>query len=368
MYIKELRLQNYRNYSTFSATLDDGLNFIVGRNAAGKTNLLESVYFLENARSHRTNSTSELIRWNQDFATVKAEVVRADREVLVEATISKGGAKQLKVNGVPNRPGKAKPVLTVIFTPDHLKIVKEMPEYRRDYLDEILEKIKPDYAYWRGQYLKILKQRNVLLKKVAAGRMKRDVIDYWDRQLVPAGVKIIAARQAMVRKLGVLADEAYEKIAECSTPFTLTYENQLLKEDSSLEMLPDRYSNELLKRRTSEIERGQTLVGPHRDDMGIFSGGIDLRSFGSQGEQRSAALALKIAELKIISEKAGELPILLLDDVLSELDEYRRRALLRQIGEAVQTIITSTNAEYVHEIGVVDANVIRIGEELVCKD
>lgn len=362
MYVKELQLINYRNYVNFTVQLSEGLNFIIGKNAAGKTNILEAIYFLENGRSHRTNISQELVNWNEEFAVVKSAVRRLERELLVEASISKIGAKQLKINGIASKKEKirARPVVTVIFTPDHLKIVKEMPENRRAYLDEILEKVKPDYAYWRQHYSKILKQRNILLKKVFVGKMKSDVIDYWDKQLVGAGTRITIARRDIINKLEERADQAYKQITESDNSFSLLYENQLLQEGLRDSDLENRYLLLLGEKRKAEIERGQTLVGPHRDDMGIFAAGVDLRTFGSQGEQRSASLALKMAELSIITELTKDYPILLLDDVMSELDRSRREALLKNIKDEIQVIITSTNVEYLKEMDIKDANIIKI--------
>ncbi len=363
MYIKTLQLKNFRNYSDFSLDLKKGLNFIIGKNATGKTNILEAIYFLEAGKSHRTNTNQELIIWNEEFSLIKASTYRQDRDIIIEASIFKAGGKQIKVNGVEIKKIRAgeKPILTVIFTPDHLKIVKEMPEHRRSYLDEILEKTRPDYGYWRQQYSKILKQRNMLLKKVYVGRMKQDVIDYWDKQLVRAGVKIVIARAGIIKKLEDRAGQSYKKISESDMSFELNYENQLLDENNnSPESLEERFLSELKNKRKAEIERGQTLVGPHRDDVGIYAGGIDLRIYGSQGEQRSASLALKIAEFSIIKELSKDLPILLLDDVMSELDHTRREALLKQVGNGIQAIITSTHVEYLKGMDEMSANVVTI--------
>lgn len=363
MYIKTLQLKNFRNYSNFSIDLKEGLNFIIGNNATGKTNILEAIYFLEAGKSHRANTNQELITWNEEFSLIKASMYRQDRDITIEASVFKAGGRRIKVNGVEIKKlgSREKPILTVIFTPDHLKIVKEMPEHRRSYLDEILEKTRPDYGYWRQQYSKILKQRNMLLKKVYVGRMKQDVIDYWDKQLVRAGVKIVIARAGIIKKLEDYASQSYKNISESDTAFGLNYENRLLVENSnSPELLEERFLFELENKRKAEIERGQTLTGPHRDDVGIYAGGVDLRTYGSQGEQRSASLALKIAELSIIKELSKDLPILLLDDVMSELDYARREALLKQVGNGIQAIITSTHVEYLKGMDEMSANVVTI--------
>ncbi|MCL6472850.1 MAG: DNA replication/repair protein RecF [Firmicutes bacterium] len=362
MHIKQLQLKNFRNYEAYQIDLIKGLNFIVGRNAVGKTNILEAIYFLENGKSHRTSVNQELIKWNEDFSYIKASVERKEREVLIEAVIFRTGGRQIKVNGVEIKKIKVleKPVLTVIFTPDHLKIVKEEPEYRRAYLDEVLGKTKVDYNYWRSQYLKILRQRNMLLKKVYIGNMRADIIDYWDRQLAGAGAKVIMARQGIIKKLEGYANESYEKIAGIKTGLSLTYESQVSPEGEDIETLKEKFLTELTKKRKAEVERGQTLVGPHRDDVGIYVDRVDLRKYGSQGEQRSASLALKTAEFLIIAELTKDHPVMLLDDVMSELDYSRREAFLNQIGTETQAIITSTQVEYLKEMGLLHTNIIRI--------
>ncbi|MBS3908416.1 MAG: DNA replication/repair protein RecF [Actinobacteria bacterium] len=344
-------MKNYRNYEDFSTQFTPGINFIIGKNAVGKTNILEAVYFLENGRSHRTGNHQELIAWRKEFLHVKASVKRTDRDLVVEAVVEKKGGRRLKINGVLQKgfSGRARPVQTVMFTPDHLKIVKEMPEHRRAYLDEILEKTKADYLYWRQHYGKVLRQRNLLLKKVGSGRMNPDMIDYWDAQLVEAGTKIIKYRNEAVATIAEHAAEIYSQISDATERFSLKYESRLVGEDGSVENLQERFMEGLRAQRRAEIERGQSLLGPHRDDVGMFVGGIDMRIYGSQGEQRSVALALKITEHKIITEKIKEYPVLLLDDVMSELDIKRRAALLKYIEKGIQVLVTSTNMEYFKE-------------------
>jgi len=362
MQVNNLQLINFRNYSNYNIGFEEGLNFIIGKNAVGKTNIIEAIYFLESGRSHRTGKFQELIKWNEDFSTIKAHIKRLDRELSIEASIVKESGKQLKVNGVVIRAAqvKSRPVLTVIFTPDHLKIVKGSPEHRRAYIDEILTKVRSDYAYWRQQYAKVMRQRNMLLKRISAGRMRKDVIDYWDKQLVEAGLKILVARKNILNNLEGYASNAYKRISEGSTGLSLKYESQLVLEGESTDSTEKKYLEELEKKRKLEIERGVTLVGPHRDDIGIFVSDVDLRVYGSQGEQRSAALALKIAELELTSDLVKDRPIFLLDDVMSELDRSRRKALLSQISEDVQVIITSTNVEYLEEMNLSRTNVIKV--------
>jgi DNA replication and repair protein RecF len=199
----------------------------------------------------------------------------------------------------------------------------------------------------------------MLLKKVFTGKMKSDIIDYWDKQLVEAGERIILARKDIVKKLEEHASRAYQQLSGSDLSFKLEYEDQLLNNDSTA-YLKDIFLNELKKKRRAEIERGQTLVGPHRDDVAIYLDKVDLRTFGSQGEQRSASLALKMAELSIVTERGRDFPVLLLDDVMSELDGERRRALLEQIESGIQAIITSTQAEQIAEYSGLSINIIRI--------
>lgn len=362
MNIKHLFLKNYRNYGEYEVEINDGLNIVIGRNAVGKTNLLEAIHFLESGKSHKTNVYQELIKWNENFSAIKARVQKSDRELLIEATLSREAGKRIKINGVEIKKihTKVKPLIAVIFTPDHLKIVKETPEHRRAFMDEILEKVKPDYSYWRQQYLKVLKQRNLLLKKVKINQMKDDIITYWDKQLVNSGARIIFARKGIIKKIEGYASDSYKKITNEDIKLTLHYENQLLKEDITIQELEDSFMSELAKKRRIEIERGQTIIGPHRDDIGIYIDGIDNRVYGSQGEQRSVSLALKMAELLIINEITNDKPILLLDDVMSELDYKRREYFLKQIDFGVQIIITSTSAGYLEDMDISDANIIGI--------
>jgi DNA replication and repair protein RecF len=363
MFIKEIQLKNFRNYADSTLTIDKGVNVIIGYNAAGKTNLLEAIYFLENGKSHRVTSGTEIIKWNKDFAFVHATVNRRNREILLESSIKKNGTKQVKINGVIQTPAQAryKPVITVLFTPDHLKIIKETPEHRRAYLDDILEKIKPDYQYWRQQYSKIIKQRNVLLKRVSMGSMKKDIIDYWDTQLIQAGVKLVIARAELIERIQKSTGEAYISISQSDELLTLYYENQLLKNiDNSERSLNEVYAELLIQNRAQEIERGQTLVGPHRDDVIMHIGDMDVRTYGSQGEQRSVSLALKLGELTLVNEVVQDKPVLLLDDVMSELDEVRRHAFLAHISEEQQVIITSANENYLDDMKNLPLKTIRI--------
>jgi DNA replication and repair protein RecF len=360
MHIKDIKLVNFRNYGDTRIDIKNGVNFILGHNAAGKTNLLEAIYYLENSRSHRAGSISEIIRWDCDFSYVRASINRNDREIVLESSIKKSGTRQLKINGVLQTPQQAKykPVVTVLFTPDHLKIVKETPDHRRAYLDEILERIKPDYQYWRQQYSKILKQRNILLKRVFGGGMKKDVIDYWDVQLIQAGIKLIKARSEIIQRLQESTNEAYRKISQRNDRLTLIYENQILNEGE--EHLTEQYVDLLKKNRSQEIERGQTIIGPHRDDMIIKIGDMDVRAYGSQGEQRSVSLALKVSEMSLIASVLCDKPVLLLDDVMSELDEVRRQSLLEYVSEGQQVIITSANEKYAEDMRDLPVNIIRV--------
>jgi DNA replication and repair protein RecF len=367
MIIKDVRVKNFRNYTDFNADLRDSVNFIIGNNATGKTNILEALFILENGKSFRTTSSSEMIKWDEEFLSVRANVNRMNRDILIETTIKINGVKQVKINGVKQTQAQAryKPVVTVLFTPDHLKVVRETPDHRRAYLDDVLEKIKPDFQYWRQQYSKILKQRNVLLKKVGAGSMNKDVIDYWDLQLIQAGAKIILARDELIRRLQSYVGSSYCEIADTDEVFELKYENQIIldfkEKNEEYKNNPEQRFKELLeKNRKKEIDRGVTIIGPHRDDLTISVNGVDIKIYGSQGEQRSASLALKLGELALVNDTIRDKPVLLLDDVMSELDSNRRHALFDFIKDDQQVVITTANENYIDDLENLPVNVIRI--------
>ena len=334
MRIERLTIRNYRNYASADVTPGGGVNLFVGNNAQGKTNLLESIYLASVGRSARTPRWQELIKWNESEALVRVVVKKDVGRDGVEIRLDK--EKRVAINGLPvTRIGELMGVLkTVLFSPDELRIVKEGPGERRRFVDIALCQLSKAYFYALTRYNKILAQRNKLLKNNPTD----DALTVWDMQLAREGARVIKTRRGFVGRLSPLAEAVHRDITGSET-LTLGYEGIA---GESAEEIETNFMAALVKSRARDRMFMLTHVGPQRDDLAIAADGIDLRSYGSQGQQRSAALSLKLAEMELLKAESGEYPVLLLDDVLSELDSYRQTKLLSHI-KAYQTIITCTS-------------------------
>lgn len=339
MIAKEIELHHFRNYDAQTVRFHEKANIITGNNAQGKTNLLESLYIMSLGKSFRTSRESDMIGFGKEFARAKAIFLKEKRDLEIEFIFQQGN-RQIKVDGmkITRNLDLLEHVYMVIFSPEDLKIVKEEPEKRRKFLDRELCQIKP--IYWRNlsRYKKILLQRNHLLKQ---DHVEEDVLLVWDAELVKYGTKLITERKRFIEKINKISCEIHQKITETKENLIITYEP-----DVDGEFI---FSEKLLKNRKIDLIRKNTTTGPHKDDFKIEVNGIDMRSFGSQGQQRTAALALKLAEIILIEEETGEKPILLLDDVLSELDAKRQRYLIEALNQ-VQIFITTTEiSDYLKE-------------------
>jgi DNA replication and repair protein RecF len=333
----QLSLRNYRNYRRLDLTPGPGLNVFLGRNGQGKTNLLESVALLALSSSPRARRDSELIGPIAAEARVEAKIETAGRKTEIAYSVARTDSERTRrsitVNGATRRavdlPGHFR---VTLFWPDDLSLIKSGPEHRRRLLNQLLVQVEPGYARSLSRYGRVLEQRNSLLKQVAAGEQPPDALDVWDEELARLGTEIAAARAAAVAELDRHARSQHPRLADGET-LTLRYEGP-----------PADLAAAVQKSRPDDLRRGASGVGPHRDDIDVLLAGKDARAFGSQGQQRSAVVSLKLAEAAIISERTGEPPVLLLDDVLSELDPDRRLALLERVGEQEQVIITSVEA------------------------
>ena len=340
MYIKYIELKDYRNYKEIRADFSERVNIFIGNNAQGKTNLLESIYLNSMGRSFKNAKDKELIRFGEDFCRIRSKIITNDDEQDTEIIITKEGRKEIKLNGI-----KAKKtselldrIYIIIFSPDDLKIVKEDPEKRRRFIDRELFLIRTGYYNDAANYKKALVQRNSLLKE----RYIDDVmLDVWDRELAKYGVRIISKRRDFIKKIDEISREIHNIISGGKEHLSLKYETNAEIPDD-LEEAEKVYLDILKENRENDIHNRNTGKGPHRDDIKISADGIDLRKFGSQGQQRTAALSLKLSEIRIIEEETGEKPILLLDDVLSELDNERQTYLINSLGEN-QMFITTTD-------------------------
>ena len=352
MQITELTLRSYRSYETLHLAFDPGVQIFLGANAQGKTNIIEALYYAAFGRSHRTSSDAELIRVGADGAHIGLSFRRHDVPGELSFTFARGARRRITYAGESLRQRDLVGLLPmVLFSPEDLFLVKGAPALRRRYLDAELSQASPAYYGELLRYTRILKQRNAVLKDIRERLAAPDDLPPWDAQLAKSAAYIVTRRIAAVAQLGALSARVQAVLA-AGEELVLAYEiagagAEDFAEDDMTESLHVWYNKMLCEGRARDIARAATGVGPHLDDLVLRVGGMSLRSYGSQGQQRTGALALKLAELFYLQENIGEAPILLLDDVMSELDADRRRALLDFIRhEHIQTFITATDAAY----------------------
>lgn len=345
MHVKTIKLINFRNYKNLDIELNDKLNVFLGDNAQGKTNLLESIYICSTGKSYRTSKDKELINLYKDKAYIGLKIEKDNNTKTIEIKFDKDKPKRVKINRVElDKISEIMGTLNVvIFSPEDLRLVKDGPSERRAFLDNEISQIKPKYRYNINRYNKILQQRNNLLKRIQLERNKIKVLEVWDVQLANIGSEIIKTRIDFLKKLKGISKEIHKMITgekeELNIKYLPTFNIDVKWDIRDINLA---FLNELKKRLENDIEKGTTCIGPHRDDISLIIDGLDCRIFGSQGQQRTAALSLKLAEVELIRDEVGEYPVLLLDDVLSELD-YSRRNFLLSTFKDIQTIITSTD-------------------------
>jgi DNA replication and repair protein RecF len=348
MYIKKILLKNYRNIDKTYLNLNSNLNIFIGDNGQGKTNLLESVYLMATTESHRTNRDSELINWNKDKALVQLKLIKKDYDLTISYEIE-GRNKSIKINNNPLE--KISDLVgnlnVILFSPEDLKIIKGGPNNRRKFLDLEISQVNPYYYHLLKEYDHIIRQRNNLLKKMYYQKNKDiNLLEVWDEKLAEKGSKILFKRLKVLKKLKILARLAQRKLTNGNENLTIKYDCTLnINNDYSLQSIKNVFLNKLKDDRNDEFERGYTLSGPHRDDLILKINDMNVRKFGSQGQQRTVALGLKLAELEFMKSESGEYPVLLLDDVFSELDKKRKNTLLSIINDKIQTLITTTDLD-----------------------
>ncbi|GAB6099672.1 DNA replication/repair protein RecF [Halanaerocella petrolearia] len=345
MRLSQLYLNNFRNYKQQHLKFNQQLNFFIGSNAQGKTNLLEAIYLLGTGSSHRTNVTSELANWQHKKFYLKGEVIKKNQDYQLSVSLE-GRSKEVKVNS--NKLNRISDLIgylnVVIFSPEDLKLVKGSPSLRRKFINLELSQVSSYYNHLLTDYRQVLKQRNNLLKEIRDNGAPTDMLEVWNQQLVDLGAKIIKRRLEALDKLVPLARLKQRELTDGLETLELKYDTKLKVDHSkSLESIKKAFISYLQQQKQKEIRRGVTTVGPHRDDISLIVNGIDIRKFGSQGQQRTTALALKLSELEFMKSETGEYPVLLLDDVFSELDAKRSRQLLKTVEDKIQTFITSTD-------------------------
>lgn len=349
MHISKIFLKNYRNFDELNLNFEVAINIFFGKNAQGKTNILESIYFSTIGKSRATKDF-ELVRVGKNFLQIRLEFFKANiSHTLAIELLPEQKNRRVFLDGNPIKfreiVGKLN---SVMFSPEDLFLFKNSPSIRRKFLDSEISQASPIYFQNLLSYNRIVEQRNNLLKKIREGLAKENTLDLWTEQIANFAAKIVLQRISAVEKLNFLANNAQKKISSQAEKLLIKYDLHGLKKTSTDEkILTEIYRENLSAKKFLEIKRGATLIGPHLDDLKFFLNDRELKIFGSQGQLRTAALALKLAELNFLREETGEYPILLLDDVMSELDFVRREQLLKFLSEEkIQTLITATDAAY----------------------
>ena len=337
MNIRSIELKNFRNYENLEISFDEGTNILFGDNAQGKTNILEAAYMSGTTKSHKGSRDREMIRFGEEEAHLKTVVVRGGREYQIDMHLKKNKAKGVAVNGVPIK--KASELFGIVnvifFSPEDLNIIKNGPVERRRFLDSELCQLDRIYLADLTNYNKILAQRNKLLKDMIYRPSLSDTLPVWDMQLIETGKKIIRRRKQFVDELREIVSDIHYRISGGKEELFLKYEPNI--DDIFFE-------DELSRAKEKDKKLCQTSVGPHRDDLLFSIGDVDIRKYGSQGQQRTSALSLKLSEIELVRKSISDTPVLLLDDVLSELDSSRQNYLLNNISDT-QTIITCTGLD-----------------------
>lgn len=339
MIVESLKLQNYRNYEYLNMNFDEKINIIYGDNAQGKTNILESMYVCATSKSHRGSKDREIIRFDNDESHIKVNVKKNDMNYRIDMHLKKNKPKGIAVNGIPiKRAVELFGILNIVFfSPEDLNIIKNGPSERRRFIDMELSQLDKIYLDCLINYNKVVNQRNSLLKEYAfSGR--EDIIsslDIWDMQLVKYGNDVIKSREKFVKEINNLVKLIHTKLSGDREQLEIIYEPCVKEQD---------FESELVRVRDRDLKFKCTNIGPHKDDMCFLINGMDVRKYGSQGQQRTAALSLKLAEIELVKQIIHDTPVLFLDDVLSELDSRRQNFLLDSIGN-IQTMITCTGLD-----------------------
>ncbi|MDW0111257.1 DNA replication/repair protein RecF [Sporosarcina aquimarina] len=370
MYIDHLALTDYRNYASLDLSFSPHINVFIGENAQGKTNVMEAIYVLAMAKSHRTSNDRELIRWGQEYGKIKGDIERKYGHLPIELVISKKG-KKARVNHIEqNRLSLyIGQVNVVMFAPEDLNLVKGSPQVRRRFLDMEIGQISPVYLNDLLTYQKLLKQRNAILKDNRGKRELKDVMfDVYTEQFVDKAVQIIKKRYYFLELLQKWAGPIHHGISRELESLEVSYSTlKELSPELSADEMKEVLMSKLNEVKTRELDRGITLIGPHRDDLTFMVNGYDIQTYGSQGQQRTTALSLKLAEIELVRQEVGESPILLLDDVLSELDDYRQSHLLNTIQGQVQTFVTTTTIAGIEHETIRQAAIYEVEDGTVSK-
>lgn len=347
MNLEKLKLTNYRNCEELELNFDKNKILIIGKNAQGKTNILESIYFLSCLKTPRTSNTTELVNFNKSYFKIEADIIKSNTNIDLSYSYTIEKKRELKINGTKSTIKDFKSVLkTVLFSTTDLLLLRGTPQDRRDWLDRAISQIYPAYDDRLSKYDKIRIQKNNFLKECAkTGQTNEALLDVYNEQLSITGSNIIYIRKKFLKEIEKIAQSKHKTISE-SERLSIKYDSNFLginNETEDIEQIQLAFKNSLEERRIEEQRRCQSCVGPHRDDIVFYINDQEATKYASQGQQRTIVLALKLSELDIITDKTGDEPILLLDDVLAELDDLRQNYLLKSINKNTQTVITSVD-------------------------
>ena len=337
MKVKKIELSNFRNYNSLELDLDPNTNILYGDNAQGKTNILEAMYLCSTTKSHRSSKDVELIRLEENEGHIKLYLEKKEREHRIDIHLRRNKTKGIAIDGIPIK--KASELFglfnVIFFSPEDLNIIKNGPAERRRFIDIELCQLDKIYVYNLMNYNKILSQRNKLLKDLYLKPDLKDTLDVWDLQLAEYGKKIIQRREKFIEDINKIIRPIHKKLTNNKEILEVHYQKNCEEND---------LYEKILENREKDMKYKTTSVGPHRDDVLFFNGEMNIRTYGSQGQKRTVALSLKLAEIELVKELIHDTPVLLLDDVLSELDSGRQNHLLQSLNE-IQTIITCTGLD-----------------------
>lgn len=348
MWIKKIKIKNFRNYESEEINLDKNINIFYGQNAQGKTNIIESIFLCSLGKSFRAKKDKEMIKLNEQNAIVEVEYEKSDRDGKIKIEIR--NKKNIYLNGIKIK--KLSELLgnlnIVIFTPDDINILKGGPQNRRRFLDIMISQLRPNYMHILNLYIKTMEQRNIYLRQIKEEHKDENLLDIWDEKLSEYAIKIYEYRKEFIKKIIKKLDIIHKNITNNAEQIELDYITECDSKEKYLKLLKER--------RKLDIIKGFTTKGVHRDDFMIYINKKDIKIFGSQGQNRTAMLSLKLAELQVIYDEIGEYPILLLDDFMSELDKTRRKNFLENI-EGTQVIITGTEKLDIENLEYLEYNV-----------
>ena len=378
MYCRHLSLLNFRNYVRLELELPPGFTVIVGDNGEGKSNLLEAIGFLSTTKSMRATGDREVINWRAaedqyGFARVSGLVERIDATTKLEFIISPTAAsasKRIRVNDVPRRTIDAVGLANVVsFSPQDLELVEGAPAYRRKFLDVMIAQVDSRYVRALSHYGKVLAQRNSLLKRIRSSEGRVDQLHFWDKELAAAGGILAAKRRQTIAQIDEISRRLYPELSGTGTELKVSLVSNVAAGDTdSAEQAAESIASRLRETQSRERELGVTIIGPHRDDLSLVTGGREVTTYGSRGQKRLVALALKLAESDFIQKRSGEQPILLLDDVLSELDESRRGFVLDRIRPGQQVVLTSVDLGHLNRLDSMIVSRLRVKDGILTSE